>query len=180
MKNKIKTGLTLVEISIGVVISALLLAGIMNLLSAGMKGSTKGLSHQANMESASILMSQIEYDLLRAKELSDPPINGKDSSARWIMYYSHSDNGDATVSYSVEQDSIVRIADLGGGKTEKQVFCKGHKVNLNFTRFAVQIGFEQIRHGMFVELSVGAKEDTKLASAEVFSMKRLVMIRSQL
>lgn len=172
-----KTGVTLIELSIGILISALLLVGIMNLLSAGMKGSTKGMSHQANMETASILMSQIEYDLLRATEIQDPPPNTKDSSARWKFYYAGSAAGPATVTYSKTTNGITRHLNLGGGKTENMTFASGHNVELNFTSFAVETGFEQVKHGMFVELTVASKE-AKTAKVESFSMKRLIMIRS--
>lgn len=173
-----KSGITLIEISIGIIISALLMAGIMNLLSAGMKGSTKGLSHQANMETASILMSQIEYDLLRATEIQDPPLNTKDSSARWKFYYAGSTSGPVTVTYSNTTSGITRHINLGGGKTENTNFATNHKVDLAFTSFATETGFEQVKHGMFVELTV-ASNDVKTSQAESFSMKRLIMIRSQ-
>lgn len=176
---KRKQGLTLVELTIGIIISALLLCGIMHLLSAGMKGSTKGLAHQANMEAASILMSQIEYDLLRATNIKDPANNEKDKSARWEMYNSHSKDGAATVLYTVGPDGVTRNVELkDGSKKENTVFCAGHSVELAFTRFAVETGFEQIRHGMFVELKVSAK-DKKTAALESFEMKRLIMVRSQ-
>ncbi|MDD2623700.1 MAG: type II secretion system protein, partial [Candidatus Riflebacteria bacterium] len=80
-----KKGLTLIEICIGVVIVSLLMVTVMKLLGTGMSGSQKGLSHLANMEAASILMSQIEYDLMRAYELTDPPVGEKSISARWKM-----------------------------------------------------------------------------------------------
>lgn len=174
-----KKAVTLIEISIGAIISALLLIGLLNLLNVGMRGSTKGLTHQANMESASILMAQIEYDLLRATEIMDPPSNGKDSSARWKFYYSHSKTGPAIVNYSLGPNGVTRNVDLGGGKSENTVFCNGHKVDLAFTSFAVETGFEQYRHGMCVELTVSAKEK-KTGDKESFSLKRLIMVRSQM
>ena len=47
MKNSDRKAVTLVEISIGIITSGLILAALMNLFSSGMKGSTKGLAHQA-------------------------------------------------------------------------------------------------------------------------------------
>lgn len=173
-----RKGVTLVELTIGIAISALLLCGIMNLLSAGMKGSTKGLAHQANMEAASILMSQIEYDLLRATDILDPQNNEKDKSARWKLFNARSKSGSGIVTYSVGADNVTRNVEMSDGTKENSVFCSGHKIELTFTKFAVETGFEQIRHGMFVELKVSAK-DKKTAVAESFEMKRLIMVRSQ-
>lgn len=177
---KQRKAFTLVEISIGIIISAILLTGLLNLLSAGMKGSTKGMAHQANMEAASILMAQIEYDLLRATEITYPPNNNKDTDASWKFYHANAKNKIATVNYdSSSGNGVTRKVDLGDGKTENTVFCKEHKTDLSFTSFAVETGFEQIRHGMYVDLTVSAK-DKKTGDLESFSMKRLIMIRSQM
>ena len=109
MKSR-KEAFTLIEISIGIIISALLLTGILNLFSSGMKGSTKGMAYQANMETATILMAQIEYDLLKAVHINYP-VSAKDPSekqnmAQWQFY--KAPEGIATVTYQIIDNNVVR------------------------------------------------------------------------
>ena len=133
MRTTVKKAFTIIEITICVIISSLLFLGIVNVLKAGMQGSSKGLNHQANMESASILMSQIEYDLLRSTTISDPDVNCQDSNARWKFRSSHSNTWDeSTVTYELTTEGVVRVVELANGKRERTTFAKGHKVDLKF------------------------------------------------
>lgn len=174
MKNNRKA-VTLIEVSIGIVLSALLLGGVLNLFTSGMKGSAKGLTHQDNMETAYILMTQIEYDLLRATKIESPGWDQKDDAARW--FFQDSENGVAKeipVIYSNNgTDGIIR--DIDG---KKMYYAKGHPVELRFTHFAVDTGLGKEsdllveKHGMWVELIVYSK-----SKKESFKMNRLIVIR---
>ena len=175
-----KKAFTIIEITICVIISILLFLGVINVLKAGMQGSSKGLSHQANMESASVLMSQIEYDLLRSTSISEPKVNCRDSIARWKFWNSHSNNWEATVTYELSNEGVVRVVELSDGKIEKTVFAKGHKVVLKFTHFTTRPSFEVRKNGMIVELTVAAKDNKKIGENESFSMKKVFVVRNQL
>lgn len=195
---RIRRGFTLIEVSIGVIISAIILVGLMNLFSSGMRGSTKGLAHQANMESASILMSQIEYDLLRATEIIEPAEDNKSNNGSWKFYYAASaaitGKGDpVTVQYNTNTgDGCVRYVDMGDGKTQNTVLAKGQKVDLSFAHFTVNNALKkyadkkliQKKHAVWVELTVSSKYGKKIGKGdkelEPFTLKKLIVIRSQL
>lgn len=181
-----RKAVTLVEITIGVVISSILLIGILNLFGSGMRGSAKGMAHQANMQTASILMSQIEYDLLRASKIEKPEYNKKSNEAEWSFYYLASGkNTPVYVSYRKASGGISRevYEDQSHKKLiQKNVFAKDHKVDISFVHFATNTGnksFSQFREGMWVELTVSSK-NTKTATSEPFNMKRLIMVRSNI
>ena len=187
---KSRKAVTLVEISIGAIIFALLMAGIMRVFSSGMKGSTKVLAHQAKMEAASILMSQIEYDLLRSTEILDPDKNTQDNTARWNFYYAASGKGTpVTVRYSANPtDGATRFVDLGNGKTQNTVLARGHKVDLKFIYFQAtsapseyyELGKKyQKKDVMWVEVTVSTKHDKKVGENESITLKRLIVVRSQ-
>ena len=57
---------TIVEVIVALAILGIIVASLMNLLASGLKDSTKGMSHQANMDAGMILLSQIEYDFQRS------------------------------------------------------------------------------------------------------------------
>ncbi len=175
---------TLVEVIIGVVLTAVLLIGVMNIFSSGMKGSTKGLAHQANMETASILMAQIEYDLLRASKIKSPLVNMKDDGASWDFYFAASGEGyPVTVTYSKGTDGIIRnVFDETKNKSIlNTVFARGHDVSISFLHLKFKRSNDtqvQKKHGMWIELTVSSKEK-KTAQVETFTLKRLVVIRNQ-
>lgn len=181
-----RKALSLVEISIGVVISALLLSGIMKLFSSGMKGSAKGLAHQANMETASILMSQIEYDLLRANQIITPHVKEKKREAEWTFFYKASDGSGklAKIKYTSESRGIKReIFDIQSGKSiQSSYFAKDQNSDISFVHVVTNTGsdkFYQLKQEMWVELTISSK-NKKTATAEPFTMKRLITVRSQL
>lgn len=184
MKSR-KEAFTLIEISIGIIISALLLTGIMNLFSSGMKGSTKGMAYQANMETATILMAQIEYDLLKTVQINYPTSadgpNDKQKMAQWQFY--KAPEGIATVTYQIIDNNVVRDVELPNGKNQKSVFGKGLNIDINFLHFAVNSGtseFEILKHAMWVELKVDTKYDKNVGKNEPIELNRLILIRSQL
>ncbi|MDD3147820.1 MAG: type II secretion system protein [Candidatus Riflebacteria bacterium] len=173
IKKGFKRGITLIEVSIGVFIISILMAAVMNLFGAGMRGSTKGMAHLTNMEAAAILMSQIEYDLLRAVKLLDPSPGDSDKVARWEIL---TGNGNGTIIYNLVDNGIERKLD-GGTGDQKYVYCKGLDVKLAFRHvtFAATPGSPE-KAGMWVEVSVATPK--KIGSSEEFKMKRLILCRN--
>ena len=185
MMNRHKKAITLVEILIAVVICATLFAGLMKLLSSGMKGSTKGLAHQANMEAATILMSQIEYDLLRTSSLEIPPVNEKADTASWHFY----NNGILSeVKYTKNLSSGVdRAVKAPNGKTQEFTFAKGLDVDISFYHFVFtsvpkkyfDLGkIYRKKHAIWVELIVSNKQNKKVGEVETITLRRLVVVKS--
>lgn len=183
-----KKAVTLVEISIGVILSALLIVGIMNLFSSGMKGSVKGMAHQANMETASILMSQIEYDLLRCVKISQPEANLEEDfdKAIWEFFNVVSGNREyATVTYTRLENGmgVEREVKPSSGKPFRTVFAKDRKVELSFKHVKANLGSQEVpiyRHGMLVGLTVSSKDNRNSGNNEPFTLKRLIIIRNQI
>jgi type II secretory pathway component PulJ len=183
MKRNIRA-FTIVEILIGVFIASLIIVGLMNLFNVGIKGSSKGMAHLENMETAYILMSQIEYDLLRSYNITDPQSGSEDNGAKWDFWYGNSDSNKASVDYSYENDAIARkvtIYKLDGniGNIEKTYFCKGYKVDLKFLHHVFEISsskFSKKRHGMWVELTVASKDNRNGGKNEPFTLKRLIIV----
>ena len=165
MMNKKTRAVTLIEVIIGIVLSALIIIGVLNIFSSGLKGSTKGLAHQANMETASILMAQIEYDLLRATSIKSPDKNSSDDAASWRFYYAASGQGyPVTVTYSKGSDGIIRnVVDDKDNKTiSNNVFAKGHDTKIKF-----------------LHLKTVSSKEKRTGEIETFTLNRLIMIRNQ-
>ena len=79
-----------------------------------MKGSVNALTHQDNMEAANILMSQLEYDLIKATEIKKPDWNKKDNTAQWI-FSSKSSLGDIAFDYGTNSsDGVHRMVNGNG------------------------------------------------------------------
>ncbi len=186
MINKRKA-VTIIEVTVVVVLSSIIFLAIMNLFSSGMKGSAKGLAHQANMESASILMSQIEYDLLRATKISepDPRINEDFDKAIWEFNNGTSNpEKPATVTYSKIDNGnggVCREVKMDGGKVQKTIFVKAQKVDLKFRRFIFNTSsteYPQYKDSMLVEVTVSSKDNIRGGTNESFTLKRLIVVRA--
>ena len=177
-----KKAVTLIEILICVVLSALLIIGLMNLFSSGLKGSTKTLALQDNMETANILMAQIEYDLLKATEITVPEwTKGSEGSAQWI---SDSKSSIGSVQYTYDyvsgsKDGVHRKVH-GNNIDLDNYFAKNHLIDLKFTHFAVDTDKDQNndiiseKHGIWVELTVYSKEKE---DKDAFTIKRLIAVK---
>ena len=184
--RKKKNAVTLVEVIVVVALSSMIIIALMNLFSSGMKGSAKGLAHQANMESASIIMSQIEYDLLRATSISkpEPNINEDFETAIWDFYYGASGSGKpSTVTYSKMHDGtgILRQVKMDGGKTQNTNFGKLQKVDIKFKHFRFNTGSQDFpihKHAMLVEVTVSSKDNIRGGTNEPFTLRRLIVVRS--
>lgn len=181
MKHNSKA-VSLIEVVIAVVLASLIIIGLMNLFSSGMKGSTKGLAHQANMETASILMAQIEYDLLRASKIKSPEGNKNDDCASWLFSDATTSSEKVTpltVNYTKDANGISRkVIDENNKTISNTVFAKNHNFNISFLHLAFNTKIEsQKKHGMWVELTISSK-DKKTDIAESFTLKRLILLRS--
>ena len=172
-QSHLNKGITLIEVCVGVLIISILMAAVMNLFGAGMRGSTKGMAHLTNMEAAAVLMSQIEYDLLRAVKLLDPAPGVSDRVARWEIT---TNSGTGTIIYNLLDNGIERKLD-GTSDDQKYVYCKGLDVKLAFRHvtFASSPGSGE-KAGMWVEVSVATPK--KLGSSEEFKMKRMILCRN--
>ncbi|MBU1106608.1 MAG: type II secretion system GspH family protein [Candidatus Riflebacteria bacterium] len=170
-----RSGITLVELVIGIVIISLLFVVVMNIFGAGLRGSNKGMAHLTIMEGAAILLSQIEYDLLRASVLLDPAVGTADKVARWEMLVDDA-AGKGTIIYNLLDNGIERSLDVAGDQ-HKYVYCRGLKVGLQFHHVCMPDPENSAqRVGMWVELSVTAPE--KFGTTEKFSMKRLIICKN--
>ena len=186
--NRNKRALTLVEISIGIVITSIIIIVIMNVFKAGMTGSSKGMAHQENMETASILMSQIEYDLLRSYSISYPQNGSEEDGAKWDFYYGGSESNKASVDYSFENNAVARKVtsykdDGSSGKVEKTYFARDRKVDLKFLHLVFEVGSGKVskkRHGMWVELTVSSKDNRNGGNNEPFTLNRLIIVRKHI
>lgn len=182
-----RKAVTLVEVVICVVLFAMLIAGLMRVFSSGMKTSVKGLAHQANMETASIIMSQIEYDLLRATNILQPDINLSEDfdKAIWNFYYGDSEiNSPATVTYARLDNGVgvSREVKLADGKTMSNIFARDQKVELSFKNLRINNGSTDVplyKHAMLVKLTVSTRDSKKVGTnpEEAFSLSRLIIVR---
>lgn len=182
-----KRGITLTEVIVAVAISAILIVGTMKLLSVGMKGSTKGLSHQHNMETATIIMSQIEYDLMKSVCLIDPAKNKRESNARWIICDDLSKNKLAYVNYDKNASGgIIRTLQPKDAQKQAHIFGKEHYIDFYFTRVECSYSNkkgetnEPSRYAVYVELTVKAKDKRKQAESEQFSLNRLICVNNNI
>ena len=173
---------TLIEVLICVVLSVILIIGLMNLFGSGLKGSAKTLNLQDNMETANILMAQIEYDLAKATKITVPDWNeGSQGSAQWVCD-SKSSVGSIQYTYdyvSGSKDGVHRKI-LGNNVNIENYFAKNHLIELNFKHFALDINKDQNndiineKHGMWVELTVYSKEKD---DNDAFTIKRLIALK---
>ena len=176
-----KKAITLIEISIGILIFSILLVGILNLFSSGLKGSAKALTHQDNMEAANLLMAQIENDLAKASEIVFPEWNKEARNAQW-KYKADNTANETIFSYDYTEGDLKGVhRKVSGNNLELENYlAKDHIIDLKFKHFAIDAGkgkddnFTEERHGIWVDLTVYSKDKNDKDS---FTMKRLISIR---
>lgn len=170
-----RSGITLAEMAIGLIIISIIFVVVFNVFSIGLRGSNKGMAHLTIMEGAAILLSQIEYDLLRASVVKDPADGASDKDARWEILLDDS-SGKGTIMYNLLDEGIERTIDAAG-KQYKYVYCRGLKVAMKFQHVTLpDPANAQKKVGMWVELTVEAPE--KFGTEEKFSMKRLIICKN--
>ena len=189
--------LSLIEITIGTFLAFILLGSVLKVFSSGIKGSTKNLTHQDNMETANILMSQIELDLLKANEIKTPGWNQEDNNAQWAMS-SSSSLGNITFTYDYVPNSPIGVHRLvkGNNIEENHYYAKDHIVNLNFTHLVINSNNTGIndennnsnnnnnindnllieKHAMWVEIEIGSTK----GDVATYTLKRLITLKSKL
>lgn len=173
IRNK---AITLIEMSIAIVLAFILLSVVLKIFSSGMKGSVNALTHQDNMEAANILMSQIEYDLIKASKIIKPEWNKKDNTAQWI-FSSKSSLGDIVFDYAPNSSDGVHRMASGNGINEDNYFARGHPVKIQFTHIVVNSedpanNTITENHGMWVELDVGSQK----GDVATYTLKRLIVL----
>ena len=180
LKNK---AFTLVEVLICVVLSVILIIGLINIFGSGLKGSAKTLNLQDNMETANILMAQIEHDLTNATEINIPEWNKESKgSAQWVCV---SDSSIGTTEYTYDyvsgsKDGVHRK--VKGNKVNLDHYiARNHHIELKFSHFAIDAYKDQNneilaeKHGMWVELTVCSPKDKD--DKDSFTLKRLITIK---
>ena len=137
--NRIISGFTLVELSIGVVLGAIVLLAVSNIFSGGLKSTTKGTAHLSNLQASSILFAQIEEDLQRTSEILYPGAGSNETSINVKLETIEENQGGAIAPVSVIYErvsngiGVKRVRDEGGGPLE-HVFCRNLKVEIGFRR----------------------------------------------
>ena len=176
-----KKAVTLVEISIGIVIFSILLVGILNLFTSGLKGSAKALTHQDNMETANILMAQIENDLSKATEIEFPSWYHESKNAQW-KYQGNRAEEEILYTYDYTEGDLkgVHRKVKGKGIDIENYLAKDHIIDLKFKHFVIEAGkgkdntFDNERHGIWVDLTVYSKDKNEKDS---FTMRRLISVK---
>lgn len=131
-----KTGFTLIETVIGILIGSILILALSKFLSSGLKSFQKGSSHLTNIQAAALLMAQIEQDLSMATRII--PTDGNDKLQVEIAEISES-AGKLTASsiyYQPEPQNMGyqrTVTSLDGTNSQlRHVFCKDVNVTIEF------------------------------------------------
>lgn len=168
-----RKAITLVEICIGALILSLVMTAVMRMFAGGLKGSNKGMAHLTNMQTAAIIMAQIEYDLLRATEINDPPVDTSETAARW--QFVNEDGSDSTVIYNLLPDGLERNENNSVSGKKTHIFGKGLNLKMNFRQLEfINAGEKQSKKGMWIDLKVASDKD----SNEEFRIKRMVVCKN--
>jgi len=168
-----RKGVTLVEICIGVVILSLVMTGVMRMFAGGIRGSQQGMAHLTNMQTAAIIIAQVEYDLMRATELNDPPVNTTETAARWKI--KSEDGSSSTVIYNLLPDGLERQENNSTSGDKKHVFGKGLNLKLQFRHLEFVItGEKKKKEGMLIDLKVASDKN----SNEEFHIRRMVVAKN--
>lgn len=165
--------ITLVEVCVGVFILSIVMTAVMSMFAGGMKGSKKGMAHLTNMQTAAIIMAQIEYDLLRASAINDPAVNSVETAARW--QFSCEDGSTSTVIYNLLPDGLERHESNSTTGQKKHTFGKGLNLKLQFRHLEFAVTAEKrIKEGILINIKVASDKD----SNEEFNINRLIICRN--
>ena len=176
--NSKQQALSLIELIIGAAVTSLIITGLMQFYLAGLRSSQRGIEHLNNMGVAAVLMSQIEYDLMRAKRLVSPAQGHSDSSASWEFVVDSAGNT-GVISYSLETDGIMRT-EKRNGNTQSYVYCRNRKAGLSFDNLVLGSSLvAENRNGVLVSVQV-ANHQSGGMPAEEFEIIRLITWRARL
>jgi hypothetical protein len=167
----------MVELTIAVVLTSLIVSGLMVLYTTGLRSSSKGLDHLNNMNDAAILMSRIEYDLLKAVDVSEPGVGKSANGATWQILTDIAGSMGA-IEYRMVPEGILRIETIGG-IPHSHIFCRNKKANISFDRLSLEpASTAEGKNAFIVALNVAdAKFDA--TGDEEFEIIRLISWRSQ-
>ncbi len=172
-----KSGVTLVEMAIGVAVTSILIIALMNFFGSGLKSSQKGMDHLNNMGAASILMSQIEYDLMRATKILSPGSGETSTSAAW-EFIADSSGAKGIISYELADNGIER-EEKTTTETHHYLYCKDRKVNLSFDNLLLtDASLKPDRTGILVALFVSSPIKNPEKQSEEFKLLRLISCRN--
>lgn len=151
------SGITLIEMIVGILISSLLIGLAMNFLRFGISNSNKGINKLHDIGVLSILMSQIECDLLRATKIIYPKV-GQSVNSTKIEFFSDSHGNKGLITYTVSPTGIAREVKTPT-KSQRYIFCKGQNVDLSFEKLNLKKVVSALdRTVMFVVLTVSSKD----------------------
>lgn len=174
--SPLKNGVTLTEIIIGILVLGVIFAGLMRLVTTGMRGASKGMSHLGIMQSASILMSQIEYDLLRATSIEFPAPGERSSSSQWNMLFLENNlPQNALVSYNQMSRGIERHIDItDSGFQDRYNYGSEYRLEVSFKHILIPDEIKAFsRSAMLVEITI-TSDERMYGDREKFSLKRLI------
>lgn len=177
---KKRYGFTIVEISIALIVASVLLVAVLNLFRTSLSGSQKGMANLANMETATILMAQIEYDLIRTYAAPNIDFSSKDSLEEIEIFVKTDDlakGNEYKVIYKWNGLTVTREMTNNGSSINSHVYGKGLSLVIKF--YPVTMPNPNLKYGFYVVLEV--KSAVKKSGAEeTFTLKRLIMCKNMI
>ena len=155
-------------------LASILLYAVSILFSNAIKTSAKGSAHLTNVQSTSLLLSQMEADFQRACDISGISTGDEDVAAKFSIIEDGDTGGKVTSSVTYErgpQDlGMVRTWDSGSG-ARSHPYCRDLKM--------LACGFRRVdllqgRIGVLIHLKAGTPPD----GTEPFEIKRFILCRN--
>lgn len=174
---KPRHAVSMVELTIAVVLTSLIVSGLMMLYTTGLKSSRKGLDHLDNMNAAAILMSRIEYDLMKAVAVNDPEIGKSANGSTWKILTDEAGSL-GTIEYQMVPEGIMRKETIGGNQ-QSYIFCRGKRANISFDRLTLDAESTQEGKNAFIVALNVADAKMEATGDEEFEIIRLISWRSQ-
>jgi hypothetical protein len=129
------------------------------------------------MGASSILMSQIEYDLMRATKILSPASGETSTAASW-EFIADSSGAKGTISYDLVPEGISR-KEKTPTDTHQYIYCKDRKVNLSFDNLLLtDSSLKPDRTGMLIALFVSSPSKDLKKQSEEFKLLRLISCRN--
>jgi len=135
---KHRKAFTLVEISICVLLGAMVVFTLIRMFSGGVKSSAKGSAHLTNIQAASILLSQIDTDFRKTVDILYPQSGNVDPSLNIKLQAQEGFTGtidSVSIIYEAAASGkgVKRIWDDNSGPSE-HVFCRNLSTDISFRR----------------------------------------------
>lgn len=168
---------SMVELTIAVVLTSLIISGLMMLYTTGLKGSRKGLDHLDNMNAAAILMSRIEYDFMKAVAVNEPEIGKSANGSTWKILTDVAGSF-GTIEYQMVPEGILRRETIGGNP-QSYIFCRGKRATISFDRLSLDAEATNDGKNAFIVALNVADAKIEATGDEEFEIIRLIFWRSQ-